>query len=201
MLRIQVHILDEKQNPPFDLEVPAEIPVLELDRLVSVALGWDVDASGQVQRHMMRSLTTSRVLHSWESLADAQVWDGTTLHFITILAAYVIMPSGKQIPLLQNSVLIGRSTDNAMTNPDEMLDLASEAEGNTVSRQHARLSYARGQWQLAHLSQTNQTRVNDQLIDSDVRMALRPGDRIEVGGVELQFHHGLPLDQAIQPVP
>lgn len=45
-----------------------------------------------------------------------------------------------------------------------------------------------GNWDI--FLQTNQTRVNDQLIDSDVRMALRPGDRIEVGGVELQFHHG-----------
>lgn len=200
MLRVQVHILDEKQDLPIDLEVPAEVPIVELDRMVSHALKWNIDPTGQVQRHMVRALPPDRILHSQESLADAQVWDGATLHLSTMLAAYVQTPSRRQIPLLHNPVFIGRCSDDASLHPDEMLDLSGEVQGSTVSRQHVRLSYARGQWQLAHLSKTNQTRVNDQLLESDVRMALRPGDRIELGGVELQFCLGYPPVASILPV-
>ena len=199
MLRVQLHILDEKQDPPFDVEVPANIPIVELDRLVSSALGWDVDPNGQAQRHMVRTLLPDRLLHSRESLADAQVWDGATLRLVTMLAAYLVTPSGMQIALLHNPVLIGRGADVTALHPDETIDLSGEANGGTVSRQHVRLSYARGQWQLSHLSRTNQTRVNDQLIESDVRMALRSGDRIEIGGVELHFHLGYPLPGAARP--
>ncbi|MDQ6830792.1 MAG: FHA domain-containing protein [Gemmatimonadota bacterium] len=57
----------------------------------------------------------------------------------------------------------------------------------TVSRLHARLSFANGGWTIANLSDTNPIVVNDQeLRDGD--RPLTDGDRIELGEVILRYH-------------
>jgi FHA domain len=58
----------------------------------------------------------------------------------------------------------------------------------TVSRRHARLDYANGQWEIRNLSQTNPLVVNDELSDTDVARPLVDGDRLELGEVVLRFH-------------
>lgn len=60
---------------------------------------------------------------------------------------------------------------------------------STVSRQHARLAFSGGKWNVANLSKTNPVVVNDeQLSNVDGERALADGDRIELGEVVLRFH-------------
>jgi hypothetical protein len=59
----------------------------------------------------------------------------------------------------------------------------------TVSRRHARFSYADGRWVVRNLSQTNPLVVNDEeLTDLDGERPLADGDRLELGEVVLRFH-------------
>jgi hypothetical protein len=60
---------------------------------------------------------------------------------------------------------------------------------STVSRQHARLAFAGGKWNVANLSKTNPVVVNNvELSNVDGEMPLADGDRIELGEVVLRFH-------------
>jgi pSer/pThr/pTyr-binding forkhead associated (FHA) protein len=62
-------------------------------------------------------------------------------------------------------------------------------DSSTVSRQHARLAFANGQWLVSNLSQTNPVVVNDQELSSrDGSRLLVDGDRLELGEVLLRFH-------------
>jgi hypothetical protein len=59
----------------------------------------------------------------------------------------------------------------------------------TVSRQHARLAFAGGRWNVANLSKTNPVVVNNvELSNVDGERPLADGDRIELGEVVLRFH-------------
>lgn len=60
-------------------------------------------------------------------------------------------------------------------NPTEGLVLGSDS---LVSRQHARLEYAGGQWILTDVGSRNGTFVNGARV---TRQALRPGDQIQIG--------------------
>lgn len=68
---------------------------------------------------------------------------------------------------------IGRGTDN-----DLVLD-ATE-----VSRYHARVEFVGGQWRLVDLGSTNGTKVNGRPVKETT---LRPGDRIDLGTLQLEF--------------
>jgi hypothetical protein len=60
---------------------------------------------------------------------------------------------------------------------------------STVSRQHARLAFAGGRWNVANLSKTNPVVLNDvELSNVDGERPLADGDRIELGEVVLRFH-------------
>jgi hypothetical protein len=60
---------------------------------------------------------------------------------------------------------------------------------STVSRQHARLAFAGGRWNVANLSRTNPVVLNDvELSNVDGERPLADGDRIELGEVVLRFH-------------
>jgi PPM family protein phosphatase len=58
----------------------------------------------------------------------------------------------------------------------------------TVSRLHARLTFADGNWTLSNESSTNPTRVNDRVLSSSVEaVPLADGDRIEIGDVAFRY--------------
>lgn len=68
--------------------------------------------------------------------------------------------------------------------PYEHVQLASQ----TVSRRHAVMSYARGGWSIANLSETNPLRVNgDEMAPGADALVLHDGDLIELGEVQLRF--------------
>jgi hypothetical protein len=59
----------------------------------------------------------------------------------------------------------------------------------TVSRQHARLSFAGGRWHLSNLSQTNPVSLNGSPVPLTGRaLTLQEGDRLEMGAVTFLFH-------------
>jgi hypothetical protein len=59
---------------------------------------------------------------------------------------------------------------------------------STVSRRHARVTYADGRWLVTNLSRTNPVVVNDQALDEfEGARPLLDGDRIELGDVVLRF--------------
>ena len=63
-----------------------------------------------------------------------------------------------------------------------------QLRSQTVSRQHARMQYADGRWQLTNLSQTNPVVINGQALDTaHGQRVLREGDQIEMGEVVFRF--------------
>lgn len=68
---------------------------------------------------------------------------------------------------------IGRGLDNDLV-----------LESTDVSRHHARIEFREGQWLLFDLGSTNGTSVNAQPVQ---QAALRDGDTIALGGLQLQF--------------
>jgi len=59
---------------------------------------------------------------------------------------------------------------------------------STVSRRHARVTYADGRWLVTNLSRTNPVVINDQALNEfEGARPLLDGDRIELGDVVLRF--------------
>jgi hypothetical protein len=59
----------------------------------------------------------------------------------------------------------------------------------TVSRRHARMTFADGAWGVTNLSRTNPLLINDRPLSADgEKVPLTNGDRIELGNVILAFH-------------
>jgi len=81
----------------------------------------------------------------------------------------------------QPEVILGRDFDGS---PGHV-----ELQSKTVSRRHARLAFANGQWRVANLSQTNPIVVNDEaLAAGNGERTLADGDCLELGEVVLRFH-------------
>jgi hypothetical protein len=195
MLRVIVQVQSNQSIHSEDLEVPAEVPAEELGRLIALAMEWSQDPNGRELQHSIFADPPGRVLNVQETLADVEAWDGSSLTLRAILAAYFESSSGKQYSLYRDRVRIGRAGRNKSGKPDDgLIDLSQEERGPTVSRDHARVFYTKGQWQVVHYSQTNETALNGQVLSFDDRMALRDGDVLEVGGVKLTFHLGMPTE-------
>jgi hypothetical protein len=199
MLRVCVTVSNERTAPAFDVELPAEIPILQLDRLVSHGLGWDVDALGQPLRHSIFADPPGRVLASQETLAAAKVWDGSALKLETFVSAYFAAPSGKHYPLHRSEVVLGRGAPHQ--EEDTLINLVEEPGSKTVSHQHALVVFSKGQWQITHLSDINQTVLNEHALDGDDRLTLRTGDRVELAAVSLVFYLGDPPTEPMLRLP
>lgn len=81
---------------------------------------------------------------------------------------------GQHLRLRPNRVnTIGKAPDNSITLPDPR-----------VSRQHCQISSTEKGWLIEDLNSTNGLLVNGQKIETKI---LDPGDRIEIGGFEMEF--------------
>ncbi len=199
MLRVCVVVSNEHGAPPYDVEVPAEIPAMQLDRLLSHGMGWDSDAYGQPLRHSIFADPPGRLLGCQETLAEAQVWDGSSLKFETFISAYFTAASGCCYPLHRSEVVIGRSAP--VQADDALINLTAEAESKTVSRQHALVTFSKGQWQIMHLSDVNQTLLNGHALEGDDRLTLNAGDCVELAAVTLTFYLGDPPTEPLLRLP
>jgi pSer/pThr/pTyr-binding forkhead associated (FHA) protein len=92
---------------------------------------------------------------------------------VGLTKATLIGAGGERIPLHKTNVMIGRGSSSDI-----------RLSGNAVSRQHARLRFAQGDWYLQDQNSAGGTFVNG------VRQAackLRSGDQIMIGGQTFQF--------------
>ncbi|MFN8580650.1 MAG: FHA domain-containing protein [Gemmatimonadaceae bacterium] len=93
---------------------------------------------------------------------------GQEIHFVR--------PSGDELP----SVTFGR-LEGAPHRHVQLLD-------RTVSRQHARMTFAEGRWHLTNLSKTNPVSINGApMSEEGPAITLVNGDRIEMGAVVFAF--------------
>lgn len=168
---------------------------MQLERLIARGLHWDVDDNGLALRHSIFADPPGRVLATQETLADARVWDGSALKFETFASAYFATPSGRCYPLNRTEVVIGRAAPNHAD--DTMVNLAAEEGSKTVSHQHALVVFSKGQWQISHLSDVNQTVLNNYMLDADDRLTLSNGDQVELAAVTLIFHLGDPPGESL----
>ncbi|HZV01933.1 MAG TPA: VWA domain-containing protein [Planctomycetota bacterium] len=83
-------------------------------------------------------------------------------------------PANGQVFALGRDATVGRSADAEISLP----------QAASISRQHARVVYAEGDYWLFDLGSTNATCVNGQKVQ---RHRLAPGDVIRLGAVELRF--------------
>jgi hypothetical protein len=85
-----------------------------------------------------------------------------------------------RVPGKPAEMILGRETASS----PQQVTLTS----STVSRRHARVTYADGRWLVSNLSRTNPVVVNDRALDEfEGARPLLDGDRIELGDVVLRF--------------
>lgn len=85
-----------------------------------------------------------------------------------------------RVPGKPAEMILGRETASS----PQQVTLTS----STVSRRHARVTYADGRWLVTNLSRTNPVVVNDRALDEfEGARPLLDGDRIELGDVVLRF--------------
>jgi pSer/pThr/pTyr-binding forkhead associated (FHA) protein len=102
----------------------------------------------------------------------------------------LVLPNNLRIPLDpgKGTYMIGWYDAAAGGPPDiDLHPLGGSAQG--VSRQHAILRLAAGQWTLTDLGSTNGTFINDAPMASNSTVALRDKTRIRLGNVLVFFRY------------
>jgi hypothetical protein len=92
----------------------------------------------------------------------------------TALTAVVVLPDDRRIKLDAETLVVGRSADNAIVFDDP-----------NVSRRHAEIVPASGGWVVKDLGSTNGTKVNGVVVSGE--RALRDGDIISVGSHTIRY--------------
>ncbi len=198
MLRVIIQVRREGETEVHDVEVPAEVPAERLSEMLACALQWERSRSGQPVGYNLVKGATGQPLRGHETLADVGIWAGAEVILRpksgppepVLRSAILISSSGRRYHLLYPKMRLGRTPLNERGNeaqPD-LVDLKEEPEGRTVSRNHALLIYTNGDWAIIPFDKTeNGTFVNDRRIDPNQPYQLLPGDRLRLGGVELEF--------------
>ncbi|HRF95162.1 MAG TPA: FHA domain-containing protein, partial [Aggregatilineales bacterium] len=94
--------------------------------------------------------------------------------------------SGTRYEISRSNALIGRALSDATTSVE--INLALVDKSNSVSRQHARIIEANGNYLLEALRDDNPTYLNDKLLQKSEPVPIKTGDIIKVGRIILQFH-------------
>ncbi len=102
-------------------------------------------------------------------------------------ALFILEDSGWRVPLPERAEsIVGREDPLSGFRPDvDLSPLQAEAYG--VSRRHARLARSEEGYRLEDLGSVNLTYVNDQRLEPSRAMALKDGDRIQMGSLRLTF--------------
>lgn len=170
-------------TPETHFHDPAATDDIDEDLLLLV----DDDAGGAASTPVTHDSNRAPLLVEGRSLRYYQQPDDGTLEFLTgrleVIGGadrgqeiHFVRPSGDELP----SVTFGR-LEGAPHRHVQLLD-------RTVSRQHARMTFAEGRWHLTNLSQTNPVQLNGVALPNDgPAIALGAGDRIEMGAVVFVF--------------
>ncbi|NOK92219.1 MAG: hypothetical protein GFH26_640227n37 [Chloroflexi bacterium AL-N15] len=100
----------------------------------------------------------------------------------------VVESDGQELsfPAGKNEIVIGREDPISGIFPEvDLTNYGGESGG--VSRQHARMSFAYGQWTVTDLDSTNYTRVDGAKIDPNVPVPVQDGSRIQFGRIVFTF--------------
>jgi pSer/pThr/pTyr-binding forkhead associated (FHA) protein len=100
----------------------------------------------------------------------------------------VVEDGGKELPLPTDKaeIIVGREDPISGIFPE--IDLTPYGgESGGVSRQHARINRANGQWTITDLNSTNYTRVDGNKIDPSLPVPIRDGARIQFGRIAVTF--------------
>jgi predicted amidophosphoribosyltransferase len=93
----------------------------------------------------------------------------------------LVLPTGKTV------IIVGREDPVSNIFPEiDMTPFGGESGG--VSRQHARLDLAGGQWTLTDLNSTNYTRVDGNRLEPNTPTPIHDGSRIQFGRIAAIFH-------------
>jgi hypothetical protein len=91
------------------------------------------------------------------------------------------LPSGKTV------IIVGREDPVSDIFPEiDMTPFGGESGG--VSRQHARLDLAGGQWTVTDLNSTNYTRVDGNRLEPNTATPIHDGSRLQFGRIAAIFH-------------
>ena len=112
-------------------------------------------------------------------LCGARIQEGVAASLSVIGSA----PRATRFTLGHQPVVLGRSSGSQRVD----LDLSPLDPDAYVSRRHAQITYADGRYWLADLGSSNGTYLNDGRLERERAVALRHGDRIRLGRVEMAF--------------
>ncbi|MGH8122566.1 MAG: FHA domain-containing protein, partial [Rudaea sp.] len=96
--------------------------------------------------------------------------------------------SGQPIPLdpARSEFLVGRPDPATGSQPE--IDLGPYDQNRNLSRRHARILYRDGVYCVREDSgTTNGTYVNGERLQTGVEVALKPGDKLRFGSIEVEF--------------
>jgi pSer/pThr/pTyr-binding forkhead associated (FHA) protein len=166
-------------TPPRYEEADSEPLVLSMSEDRDVA---EAGGNGWRRRERARVLRAE----SGDAAATPSVLTGTLRMLPGRLEVMAGLPVRSEIRFVQTGgaaeqeVTLGRQEGR----PYEHVQLASQ----TVSRLHAAMTYGRGRWRIANLSETNPLRVNGTAVGRETPpVELADGDTIELGEVVLRF--------------
>ncbi len=101
----------------------------------------------------------------------------------------VLVNSGQELPLPagKTEITVGREDPVSDIYPEiDLTPFGGETGG--VSRQHARINQANGQWTITDLNSTNYTRVNGARIEPNTPVSIQDGAQIQFGRIATLFH-------------
>jgi len=101
----------------------------------------------------------------------------------------VLVNSGQELPLPagKTEITVGREDPVSDIYPEiDLTPFGGETGG--VSRQHARINQANGQWTITDLNSTNYTRVNGTRIEPNTPVPIQDGAQIQFGRIATLFH-------------
>lgn len=94
--------------------------------------------------------------------------------------------TGTRYDISRSVALIGRALSDATTSVE--INLANVDKVNSVSRQHARIIEADGNYLIEALREDNPTFLNDKILTKSEPTPIKNDDTIKVGRITLTFH-------------
>jgi len=99
---------------------------------------------------------------------------------------YLSFSDEKQIALTGNSITVGRSSQDKESGGPE-INLAGLPDANTVSRNHAVITYANDSCTLTDQNSANATRINGQSLEPNIATPFADGDTLSFGKITCTF--------------
>jgi len=190
-------LLKHISEPPPSLRSLAPEAPEALERIVLRALAKEPDERYQDMANMVADLealgpfsAVTQPSEAAEQRSDRFTAELRDLRPLLRGPHFVIANSGVPVPIPhQDEVVIGRSDPATNTLVDVDLTSLGGVSGG-VSRQHARLVFARNAWTIEDLESTNGTYLNGVPLRPFEPQPLRDGDQVILGQMVLIFHAG-----------